>query len=83
MSDFLSVAKWAIEHGAAGVLALAVIAQTIVIRRLWGDLKAAQDARIEDMVAYTSRAEALYDKTYKLVGDVEKAIEFIKERRTR
>lgn len=94
MSEILETGKWLVEHGATGVLALACVVEGFVIRHLYERITAMtkehamvvntiQEARIDDMQAYTERAESLHDKGYKLAEDLGKAIEIIRERKAR
>ena len=94
MSDLLDTAKWLVEHGATGVLAVAAVGEAYVIHRLWTErdkreeahtklVNEIQESRIEDIQAYTNKAEALHERVFKTAGDLEKAIDVVNSRRPR
>lgn len=81
MNEGLSAASWVLEHGVSGVLIAVCAAEAYAIRHLWKFSNECQQSRIDDLMAYTEKADSLHDKVYKTANDMEKAIEVIRDRR--
>lgn len=90
-SDILEAVMWSIDHGAAGVLAVACVAQGVVIQKLWKERNELQEkhtkyvsdiqkARIDDIQAMTTKADQLHEKSFKTADDLGRAIDVIQKR---
>lgn len=80
MSDLTSL-EWAIQNGASGVMAIALIGQSWLLKRLLDENKELHAARIQDHKAFIDVSDKLHDKVHKTVDDLARTAEVIQTRR--
>lgn len=81
MTDTLTTIGWAIEHGAAGVMAIAIMGQSWLLLRLLNENKELHAARIEDHKAFIEVTSTLQDKVHKTVDDLARTTKVIQARK--
>ena len=79
----LDLLKWMVEHGSTGVLAVAAVAEGLVIQSMWKQINAVQEARIKDLEAYTEKLESSREKIHKTADDLGRAADIMLKRSVR